>query len=116
MHHAASGRFGRGVIAVELSIRLAPSTSAAHTSLPPRVTISRVWSSTSSSRACEAPTAIGASPPLARTGACAVVEFAVGIGDDDGVDCTDEGVADRMRMRMRSVEEPTDAIDKPIKP
>lgn len=76
----------------ELSILLAPSTSAVHTSLPPRVTLSRVRPSTSSSRACDAPTAIGPSPTPARTDCCAVVEGAAGV-DDDGVDFTDEDVA-----------------------
>lgn len=76
----------------ELSILLAPSTSAVHTSLPPRVTLSRVRPSTSSSRACDDPTAIGPSPTPARTDCCAVVEGAAGV-DDDGVDFSDEDVA-----------------------
>ena len=79
------------------SIRLAPSTFAEQTSVPPLVTTKWVRPSMSSSRAKLSPTGIGESPTRALTDGVVVVVAGVGTDDDGDVsDCVGDGSGRRL--------------------
>lgn len=81
------------------SIRLAPSTSAEQTSVPPRLTTRWVLPSMSSSRAKASPTGIVESPTPALTDGVAVVVVDTGTDDEGDVldgDCDGDGSGRRL--------------------